>query len=124
MRHSKGPGFAGAFFVVICFPDDTAADKPNRVLPSVTPTDAVIEAWSALSRDEQVRRYQEMFQHPDCNNFTTDTSDEILAAARQRVACRLTAEEDADLAEDEDEIARGDLASEDEVNAMWKKHGR
>jgi hypothetical protein len=65
-----------------------------------------------------------MFQHPDCNNFTTDTPDEILAAARQRAACRLTAEEDADLAEDEDEIARGDLASEDEVNAMWKKHGR
>jgi hypothetical protein len=99
-------------------------DKPNRMLPSATPTDAEIEAWGALSRDEQARRYQEMFQHPDCNTFTTDTADEILATARQRVACRLTAEEDADLAEAEDEIARGDLASEDEVTAMWKKHGR
>ena len=37
---------------------------------------------------------------------------------------QLTAEEDADLAEAEGEIARGDLASAEEVNAMWKKHGR
>ena len=37
---------------------------------------------------------------------------------------QLTAEEDADLAEAEAEIARGELASEQEVSAMWKKHGR
>lgn len=37
---------------------------------------------------------------------------------------QLTAEEDADLAEAEAEIARGELASVEEVSAMWKKHGR
>ena len=63
-------------------------DKPTRVMPSATPTEAEIAAWAALSRDEQVRRYQELFQHPDCNSFTTDTPDDILAAARQRVAAR------------------------------------
>jgi hypothetical protein len=37
---------------------------------------------------------------------------------------QLTPEEDADLAEAEAEIARGELASPEEVSAMWKKHGR
>jgi hypothetical protein len=63
-------------------------DKRIRALPSATPTEAELAAWDALSRDEQVRWYQEMFKHPDCNNFTTDTPDDILAAARQRVAAR------------------------------------
>ena len=36
---------------------------------------------------------------------------------------QLTAEEEADLAEAEAEIARGELASGDEVRAMWAKHG-
>ncbi|MGQ0684610.1 hypothetical protein [Bradyrhizobium sp.] len=91
-------------------------------MPSATPTDDEIEAWASLPRDEQVRRYQEMFAHPDCNRLTTDTPEQILAAARGRAAYRLTAEEDADLAEAEDEIARGDLASDEEVDIMWKKH--
>jgi hypothetical protein len=61
-------------------------DNPTRVMPSATPTEAEFAAWAALPRDEQVRRYHEMFRHPDCNGFTTDTLDDILAAARQRVA--------------------------------------
>jgi hypothetical protein len=61
-------------------------DKPTRVMPSDTPTEAELAAWAALPRDEQVRRYQEMFKHPDCNNFTADTPDDILTAVRQRVA--------------------------------------
>lgn len=36
---------------------------------------------------------------------------------------QLTAAEEADLAEAEAEIARGELASVDEVRAMWAKHG-
>jgi hypothetical protein len=36
---------------------------------------------------------------------------------------QLTAAEEADLAEAEAEIARGELASDDEVRAMWAKHG-
>jgi hypothetical protein len=99
-------------------------NKPTYVMPSATPTDAEIEAWAALPRDEQVRRYREAFAHLDCNSFTEDTPEEILKAARQSVARRLTPEEEADLDEAEAEIARGDIASEDEVNAVWKKHGR
>ncbi|MBR0874421.1 hypothetical protein JQ633_28980 [Bradyrhizobium tropiciagri] len=36
---------------------------------------------------------------------------------------QLTAEEEADLAEADAEIARGELATADEVRAMWAKHG-
>ncbi|PJG55869.1 hypothetical protein CVM73_06890 [Bradyrhizobium forestalis] len=36
---------------------------------------------------------------------------------------QLTAAEEADLAEAEAEIARGELATADEVRAMWAKHG-
>ncbi|RZN31813.1 hypothetical protein [Bradyrhizobium sp. Leo121] len=36
---------------------------------------------------------------------------------------QLTPEEEADLAEADAEIARGDLASAEEVRAMWAKHG-
>jgi len=60
----------------------------TRLMPSATPTEAEIAAWADLPRDEQVRRYQEMFRHPDCNTFATDTTDDILAAARQQVAAR------------------------------------
>jgi hypothetical protein len=56
-------------------------DKPVRVMPSATPTEADLAAWAALPWDEQVRRCQEMFAHPDCNTFTNDTPDDILAAA-------------------------------------------
>ncbi|KJC39679.1 hypothetical protein UB31_30235 [Bradyrhizobium sp. LTSP849] len=59
-----------------------------NIAPSATPTEAELEAWAKLPRDEQVRRYQELFAQPDCNNFTSDTPDDILAAARQRVAQR------------------------------------
>jgi hypothetical protein len=63
-------------------------DKPARVMPSAIPTEAELSAWAGLPRDEQLRRYQEMFKHPDCNTFTTDSPDHILAAARKRVAAR------------------------------------
>ena len=63
-------------------------DKLTRIMPSATPTEAELSAWADLPRDEQERRYQEMFKHPDCNTFTTDTPDDILAAARKRVAAR------------------------------------
>jgi hypothetical protein len=36
---------------------------------------------------------------------------------------QLTAAEEADLADAEAEIARGELASADDVRAMWAKHG-
>ncbi|MBR0774022.1 hypothetical protein [Bradyrhizobium iriomotense] len=40
-----------------------------------------------------------------------------------RPPLQLTTTEEADLAEAEAEIARGELATADEVRAMWKKHG-
>jgi hypothetical protein len=84
----EGPGFAGAFLLCYAPAMSKTIDKLTRVMPSATPTEAELAAWADLPRDEQVRRYQEMFRHPDCNNFTTDTPDDILAAARQRVAAR------------------------------------
>ncbi|MDE5440729.1 hypothetical protein GWG65_04520 [Bradyrhizobium sp. CSA207] len=63
-------------------------DQLANDTPSATPSEAELETWAALPRDEQVRRYQKLFAQPDCNNFTTDTPDDILAAARQRVAQR------------------------------------
>jgi hypothetical protein len=63
-------------------------DKLIDVTPSATPSEAELAAWAELPRDEQVRRYQKLFQQPDCNSFTLDTPDDILVAARQRVAQR------------------------------------
>ncbi|WP_025037281.1 hypothetical protein [Bradyrhizobium sp. DOA9] len=63
-------------------------DQLANITPSATPSEAELEAWAKLPRDEQVRRYQELFAQSDCNNFTSDTPDDILAAARQRVAQR------------------------------------
>lgn len=63
-------------------------DQLAKITPSATPSEAELEAWAKLSRDEQVRRYQALFAQPDCNEFTSDMPDDILAAARQRVAQR------------------------------------
>ncbi|QHP69302.1 hypothetical protein EI171_19670 [Bradyrhizobium sp. LCT2] len=59
-----------------------------NTLPSAMLTEAAIRAWAALSRDQQVCRYRGLFAHPDCNMFTADTPDDILLAARHRVAQR------------------------------------
>ena len=37
---------------------------------------------------------------------------------------QLTAEEDADLAEADAEILRGEFATDEEIAAIWAKHGR
>jgi hypothetical protein len=37
---------------------------------------------------------------------------------------QLTAEEEADLAEADAEILRGEFATDEEIAAMWAKHGR
>jgi hypothetical protein len=38
-------------------------------------------------------------------------------------AIRLTPEEEADLAAADEEIARGEFATDEEVSAIWAKHG-
>jgi hypothetical protein len=65
-----------------------STDKSTLIFPSAAPTEAELAEWEALPRDEQMRRYQELFQHRDCNTFITDSPDDILAVARQRVAAR------------------------------------
>ena len=57
-----------------------------NTLPSATPADAELEAWAALSRDEQVNRYREKLTHPDCSAASDDEMEDVLAAARQRAA--------------------------------------
>jgi len=64
------------------------ADQLANNQPSATPTEAALRVWESLSRAEQVYRYQGLFALPDCNIFTADTPDDILLAARQRVAQR------------------------------------
>ncbi|MDA9500911.1 hypothetical protein [Bradyrhizobium sp. CCBAU 11357] len=63
-------------------------DQLANISPSATPSEAELEAWAKLPRDEQVRRHQALFAQADCNNFTLDSPDDILAAARERVAQR------------------------------------
>jgi hypothetical protein len=60
----------------------------TEISPSATPTDAELAAWTALPRDEQVRRYQEALAHPDCSQPSSETMNDILTIARQRVAAR------------------------------------
>jgi hypothetical protein len=64
------------------------ANQSANTLPSAAPTEAALRVWEALPRDEQICRYQGLFALPDCNIFTADTPDDILLAARQRVAQR------------------------------------
>ena len=62
--------------------------KIRNLLSALPPTEAELAAWNALTRDEQIAQYRELFDHPDCNTFTTDTPDDILQAAKARVAAR------------------------------------
>jgi hypothetical protein len=61
-------------------------DTKTCAMPSaLPPSEAELAEWNALSRDEQIARYREFFAHPDCNTFTHETAEEIIAAARRRV---------------------------------------
>ena len=95
MPDEKGPGFAGAF--LLCYP-----------LTMTRLLEQAFDKAAALPEAQQ---------------------DELARVLLQLVGVdqppiQLTPEEDADLAEAEAEITRGDLATSDEVSAMWKKHGR
>ncbi len=61
-------------------------------------------------------------------SLPTDVQDDLARvllrlSGEERALYQLTPEEDADLAEADAEIARGELASEEEVLAVWAKHG-
>jgi hypothetical protein len=59
-------------------------DTKNGAMPSaLPPSEAELAEWNALTRDEQIARYREFFVHPDCDTFTDETAEEIIAAARR-----------------------------------------
>ncbi len=65
------------------------SDTSTRIMPSeLPPTEVELAEWNALTREQQIARYREYFAHPDCEAFTADTPEEILAAARAQVAAR------------------------------------
>jgi len=45
-------------------------------------------------------------------------------AGEEQPVIQLTAEEDTDLAAADEEIARGEFATDEEMSAIWAKHGR
>ena len=64
-------------------------DVKTRAKPShLAPTEAELEAWNALTRDEQLARYRESLADPDCDRISGASMAEILAEARERVAAR------------------------------------
>jgi hypothetical protein len=66
---------------------DTTIATVN-VAPAAIVSEAELAAWNALPRDEQVRRYRAVFADAACRQVTNDSLEDILAAARQRVAER------------------------------------
>jgi hypothetical protein len=64
-------------------------DTKTHAMPSaLPPCEAELAEWNALTRDEQIARYREFFAHPDCNIFTDETAEEIIAAAQTQAAAR------------------------------------
>jgi hypothetical protein len=68
----------------------TAAKTTQKkiLLSAFPPTEAELAAWNALTRDEQIEHYRELLRGSECNTFTDETPEQILAAARERVAVR------------------------------------
>jgi hypothetical protein len=66
---------------------ESALSNP-AVMPSATPTEADLEAWRDLPRDEQVRRLSQMLDSPEastaCEATMADIWDEIEADASVR----------------------------------------
>ncbi len=47
----------------------------------------------------------------------------LVFAGEDQPVYRLTPEEEADLAESDAEVARGEFATDEEIRAIWAKHG-
>jgi hypothetical protein len=61
----------------------------TRATPGpLPPSEAELEAWRALTREEQIARYREYLSHPDCDRVSDASMAEILAEARARAAAR------------------------------------
>jgi hypothetical protein len=88
LRSLPGRGFLKAADTVILLAMSDATATQLHIMPSAAADEAEIAAWNALPRDEQVRRYRDLFASPACHTITNDSMSDILAAARQRVAAR------------------------------------
>jgi hypothetical protein len=62
--------------------------KTDAMPSALPPSEAELAEWNALTRDEQIARYREFFAHPDCDIFTDETIEEIIAAVRAQAAAR------------------------------------
>jgi hypothetical protein len=54
----------------------------DTVMPSAVMTEEELAAWNSLSRGEQERRLELLFQDPDCETFVPANYHEILEQAR------------------------------------------
>jgi hypothetical protein len=57
----------------------TKSTTLSDVRPSATPTEAEIEAWRELPRDEQLARLRAELEQPECGRLTDLTMTEICA---------------------------------------------
>lgn len=55
---------------------------------ALPPTEAELVAWRALSREEQMTRYREALLAPEAGRVSQASMEDVLIAARQRVAAR------------------------------------
>lgn len=58
------------------------------ITPSAAPSDADIDAWNSLPRDEQLARLRAALNHPDSSAASDETMAELLAEARRRAGER------------------------------------
>lgn len=49
----------------------------SNVMPTATPSEAEIEAWQTLPRDEQLRRLRLELDHQDCRRITSASMSDI-----------------------------------------------
>jgi hypothetical protein len=69
-------------------------------MPSaLPPSEAELAEWQALSREEQLARYRQVLQHPDCQRISDASMSDIRAKAQQLAVARfrLSARAEADL---------------------------
>jgi hypothetical protein len=60
-------------------------DATTRAMPSaLPPTEAELAEWQGSSHEEQLARYRDVLQHPDCQRISTADMSDIRAEARRR----------------------------------------
>ena len=61
----------------------------TRPVPSALPPSAAeLAAWQSLTRDEQIARTRDTLLAPEAGRVSEATMDDVLIAARKRVAAR------------------------------------